>query len=99
MDSFWKRVFGRKGEGAGRETDGQYGADYVRVSELLQFNRNLVEAWKHEKSGVEFYTRFLDEANDEEGREMYRKLIEEELRHLRMIEKEIEEHKRKGYWS
>ena len=30
---------------------------------------------------------------------MYRKLLEEERRHLRMIEEEIEEHKKRGTWS
>jgi rubrerythrin len=98
MGSFWKKVFGKEEDDADAGK-GQYGVDYVRVSEMMQFNRNLLEAWNHEKSGVEFYTKFLKEANDEEGREMYRKLIEEELRHLRMVEEEIEEHKRKGYWS
>ncbi len=98
MGSFWKRVFGGEKEGAGGR-GGLSGADYVRVSELMQFNRNLVEALKHEQMGIALYTRYLQEANDEEGRQMYRKLIEEERRHLRMVEGEIEEHKRKGYWS
>lgn len=98
MESFWKRVFGKDKQDSGEAKD-QYGLDYVRVSELMKFNRNLVEAWKQEMFGIEFYTRFLEEANDEEGREMYRRLIEEERRHLRLIETEIEEHKRKGYWS
>jgi rubrerythrin len=98
MGSFWKRIFGGGGEDA-EERPGLSGADYVRVAELMQFNRNLVEALKHEKVGIELYTRYLAEANDEEGREMYRKLIEEERRHLRMVEGEIEEHRRKGYWS
>lgn len=98
MGSFWKKIFGQEQEGAdkGKELSG---GDYVRVSELMQFNRNLVEALHHEKAGIELYTRYLLEANDEEGREMYRKLIEEERRHLRMVEGEIAEHKRKGYWS
>ena len=98
MTSFWKRVFGSgaKDADAGK---GQYGVDYVGVSELMQFNRNLVEALKHENSGVEFYTKFLNEANDERGREMYRRLIEEEKRHLKMVQDEIEEHKKQGYWS
>jgi len=98
MTSFWKRLCGieRKDREAGK---GQYGVDYVGVSELMQFNRNLVEALKHENSGVEFYTKFLNEANDERGREMYRKLIEEERRHIKMIEEEIAEHKKQGYWS
>ncbi|MCL5884224.1 MAG: hypothetical protein M1377_02570 [Deltaproteobacteria bacterium] len=98
MGSIWKRLFG----GEEKEPDagkGQYGVDYVGVSELLQFNRNLIEALNHERSGIEFYTHFLDEAHDERGREIYRRLIEEERRHLRMIEEEIEEHKRQGYWS
>ena len=76
MTSFWKRLCGieRKDTEAPK---GQYGVDYVGVSELMQFNRNLIEALKHENSGVDFYTKFLSEANDERGREMYRKLIEE----------------------
>src|SRR5512134_1681992 len=98
MTSFWKKVFG-SGEKDADEGKGQYGVDYVGVSELMQFNRNLIEALKHEKSGIEFYTRFLEEANDERGREMYRKLIVEERRHLKMVEEEIEEHKKQGYWS
>ena len=98
MGSFWKRIFGQGQEDAD-ERKGLSGGDYVRVSELMQFNRNLVEALKHEHVGVELYTRYLLEANDEEGREMYRKLIEEERRHLRMVEGEIADHKRKGYWS
>jgi rubrerythrin len=98
MASFWRRLFGleREEAGAGRPVSG---ADYVGMAELMRFNRNLVEAQKHEKSGIELYTRFLEEANDERGRAMYRKLIEEERRHLRMVEEEIEEHKRQGYWS
>ena len=98
MTSFWKRIFGggEKDPDAGK---GQYGVDYVGVAELLQFNRNLIEALKHETSGIEFYTRFLEEANDERGREMYRKLLEEEIRHCRMIEEEIAEHQRLGMWS
>jgi rubrerythrin len=99
MGSFWKKILGKKEEDACCEGKGQYGVDYVRVSEMMQFNRNLLEAWKHEQGGIEFYTKFLEEAYDEEGREMYRRLIEEERRHLRMVEEEIEEHKRKGYWS
>lgn len=98
MATFWKRLFG----GGRRDAPiakGQYGVDYVGVAELMQFNRNLVEALKHERSGVEFYTRFLREANDERGREMYRKLLEEEIRHLRMVEEEIEEHRKQGIWS
>ena len=98
MKSFLRRLRGgeRKDPGEGK---GQYGVDYVGASELLRFNRNLLEARKHEKIGIEFYTRFLEEANDERGKEMYRKLLEEERRHLRMIEEEIEEHKKGGYWS
>lgn len=98
MTSFWKKVFG-SGEKDADEGKGQYGVDYVGVSELMQFNRNLIEALKHEYSGVDFYTRFLNEANDERGREMYRRLIEEERRHIKMIEEEIAEHKKQGYWS
>jgi len=94
--SFWKRVFGGKRE-PGRK--GQYGVDYVGVSEMLLFNRNLLEALKHEKAGIELYGRFLAEANDDRGREMYRKLIEEEKRHLRMVSGEIEEHRKQGFWS
>jgi len=95
--SFWKRIFG--GEDEAEEKKGQYGADYVGVSDLLVFNRNLLEALRHEKAGIELYTRFLAEANDERGREMYRRLIEEEKRHIRMLTEEIEEHKRQGFWS
>lgn len=98
MRFFWRRLFGTE-EKDPDEGRGQYGVDYVAVSELLRFNRNLLEALKHEKSGIELYTRFLDEANDERGRNMYRKLLEEERRHIRMVEEEIEEHKRQGYWS
>lgn len=98
MKSFWRRLWGggRKDPEGGK---GQYGVDYIGVSELMRFNRNLLEAMKHEKSGIDLYTRFLAEANDERGREMYRKLLEEERRHIRMVEEEIEEHKKKGYWS
>ncbi len=98
MTSIWKKLRGSERKGPDVEK-GQYGVDYVGVSELMQFNRNLIEALKHEHSGVEFYTKFLNEANDDRGREMYRKLIDEELRHIRMIEGEIEEHKKQGYWS
>jgi rubrerythrin len=66
---------------------------------VLSFNRNLVVALNHEKQGVELYSRFLKEANDERGREMYRKLIDEEKEHLKMVHDEIEEHKKQGYWS
>jgi rubrerythrin len=95
--SFWKRIFG--GEEEPGEKKGQYGVDYVGVSELLGFNRNLLEALKHEKSGIELYTRFLGEANDERGREMYRRLIDEEQRHLKVVNDEIAEHKKQGCWS
>jgi rubrerythrin len=98
MRSFWRKLCGIERKDPG-ERKGQYGVDYVGVSELMQFNRNLLEALKHEKIGIEFYTRYLEEANDERGRQMYRKLLEEERRHLRMVEEEIEEHKRQGYWS
>ena len=98
MGSFWKKIFGGEKEEAGAR-EGLSGADYIRVSELMQFNHNLVEALKHEQTGISLYTRYLQEAHDEDGRAMYRKLIEEERRHLRMVEEEIEEHKRKGYWS
>jgi len=94
--SFWRKLFGGSPDPGEK---GQYGVDYVGVSEMLQFNRNLVEALKHERSGVELYTRFLAEARDERGREMYRKLIEEEKRHLRMVTEEIEEHRKQGCWS
>lgn len=98
MRSFWRKLVGneRKDPDEGK---GQYGVDYIGVSEMMRFNRNLLEALRHEKSGIDFYTRFLEEANDERGREMYRRLLEEERRHIRMIEEEIEEHKKKGYWS
>lgn len=98
MKSFWRKLWGggRKDPGEGK---GQYGVDYVGVSELMRFNRNLLEAMKHEKSGIDLYSRFLAEANDERCREMYRKLLEEERRHIRMVEEEIEEHKKQGYWS
>lgn len=98
MGSFWKRLFGGERQETAIEK-AQYGADYVGVARLMQFNRNLIEALKHEKTGIEFYTKFLREANDERGKEMYRKLIEEELRHLKMVEEEIEEHKKQGVWS
>lgn len=98
MTSFWRRLWGIERKDAAAEK-GQYGVDYVGVAELMQFNRNLLEALKHEKSGIEFYTKFLEEANDERGREMYRKLLEEEHRHIKLIEEEIEEHKKQGYWS
>ncbi len=98
MKSFWKKLLGTEEKGPD-EGKGQYGVDYVAVSELMRFNRNLLEALKHEKSGIEFYARFLEEAHDERGREMYRRLLEEERRHIRMIEEEIEEHKKQGYWS
>ena len=95
--SIWKRIFG--GEKEPVEKKGQYGVDYVGVSEFLLFNRNLLEALRHEESGVALYTRFLAEANDERGREMYRLLIAEENRHLRLVNEEIEEHKKQGCWS
>ncbi|MBI5575226.1 MAG: ferritin-like domain-containing protein [Deltaproteobacteria bacterium] len=98
MGSLWKRILGEEEEGSG-DRPGLTGEDYVRVSELMLFNRNLVEALKHEQMGIALYTRYLQEAHDKEGREMYQKLIDEEIRHLRMVEEEIEEHKRKGYWS
>lgn len=98
MSSFVRRLFGMEKADAGAEMV-RSGADYVGMAELMRFNRNLLEAQKHEKSGIDLYTRFLAEANDERGRVMYRKLIEEEERHLRMVEEEIEEHKRQGYWS
>ncbi len=98
MRSFWKKVFGIEEEGDD-QGKGQYGVDYVGVGELMKFNRNLLEALAHERTGIEFYERFLREANDDRGREMYRKLIEEERRHLKMVEDEIAEHKRQGYWS
>ena len=98
MRSLWKKLLGggQKDPGEGK---GQYGVDYVGVSELMRFNSNLIEALKHERSGIALYTRFLDEANDERGREMYRKLLEEEQRHIRMVEEEIKEHKEQGYWG
>ncbi len=96
--SFWKKVFGGGGDEPGGKK-GQYGVDYVGVSEMLQFNRNLLEAQNHERAGIELYTRFLSEANDERGREMYRRLIEEEKRHLAIVDEEIEEHRKEGYWS
>jgi len=98
MGSFWKRLFGaeRQEAAAGK---GQYGVDYIEVAALMQFNRNLVEALQHEKTGIEFYTKFLREANDERGKEMYRNLLEEEVRHLKMVEQEIEEHRVQGIWS
>ncbi len=98
MRSFWKKLLGGEQKNPG-EGKGQYGVDYVGVSELMRFNTNLIEALKHERSGIALYTRFLDEANDERGREMYRKLLEEEQRHIRMVEEEIEEHKKQGYWG
>ena len=93
---FWKRLFGGKREPGGKAA---YGVDYAGVSEMLLFNRNLLEALRHERSGIELYTRFLAEANDERGREMYRKLIEEEKRHLTLVNDEIEEHRKQGFWS
>jgi rubrerythrin len=98
MRSFFRKLFGTGGKDPD-EGKGQYGVDYVAVSELLRFNRNLLEALKHEKTGIELYSRFLEEARDERGREMYRKLLEEERRHIRLVEEEIEEHKRRGYWA
>lgn len=98
MRSFWKKLLGSGQEDPGGHK-GQYGVDYVGVSELMRFNRNLLEARRHERSGIELYTRFLEEANDERGREMYRKLLEEERRHIRMVEEEIEEHRKQGYWG
>lgn len=98
MRSFLRRLLGVERKDPG-ERKGQYGVDYVGASELMRFNRNLLEARKHESVGIEFYARFLEEANDERGREMYRRLLEEERRHLRIIEEEIEEHKRRGHWS
>lgn len=95
--SFWKRLFGGGDEPEAKK--GQYGVDYVGVSEMLAFNRNLLEALSHEKQGIELYSRFLSEANDERGREMYRRLIDEEKQHLKMVHDEIEEHKKQGYWS
>ncbi len=95
--SFWKRIFGGAAE-EGRKS-GQYGADYVGVSEMLLFNRNLLEAQAHEKEGLALYSRFLSEANDERGREMYRRLIDEEKRHMKLVTDEIEEHRRLGCWS
>ncbi|MBI5905821.1 MAG: hypothetical protein HZB86_09795 [Deltaproteobacteria bacterium] len=95
--SFWKRLFGGGDEPEAKK--GQYGVDYVGVSEMLAFNRNLLEALSHEKQGIELYSRFLSEANDERGREMYRRLIDEEKQHLKMVHDEIEGHKKQGYWS
>ena len=94
---FWKRIFG--GEEDPGEKRGQYGLDYVGVSEMLLFNRNLLEALRHEKAGIDLYSRFLAEANDERGREMYRRMIAEEKRHLDLVNDEIEEHKKQGCWS
>src|SRR4030067_249325 len=74
MRSFLRRLRGVERKDPG-ERKGQYGVDYVGASELMRFNRNLLEARKHENIGIEFYTRFLEEANDERGQEMYRKLL------------------------
>ena len=98
MGSIFRKLFGRGGEEPG-QGKGQYGVDYVGVAELLKFNKNLLVALQHETEGIELYTKFLEEANDDRGREMYRKLIEEERRHLRLVAEEIEEHKKQGYWS
>lgn len=98
MGSFWRKILG-VGQKDPEKEKGQYGVDYVGASELMRFNRNLLEALNHERSGIALYTRFLEEANDERGREMYRKLLEEERRHIRMVEEEIEEHKKQGTWS
>lgn len=82
------------------EENGQYGdIDYAGATEVFQFNKNLLAAYEHEKMGIAIYTRFLNEAHDDRGREMYRKLIEEELHHLKMLEDEIAEHKKQGYWA
>ncbi len=97
MGSFWKKLLGREEDAGGGK--GQYGVDYVGVAELLKFNRNLLVALQHETEGIDLYKKFLDEANDERGRERYRRLIDEERRHLRRVADEIEEHKKQGYWS
>ena len=107
MGEFWKKLMAElsaeaqepEEEAAPGTAKGQYGVDYVAVSELMQFNKNLLEAYKHELAGLEYYRKFLEEANDERGREMYRRLIEEEEHHLKMIRDEIEEHKKEGFWS
>ena len=108
MGEFWKRLMAELGGETDDEPDaepepgkakGQYGVDYMAVSELMKYNKNLLEAYKHELAGLEYYRKFLDEANDERGREMYRRIIEEEERHLEMLREEIEEHKRQGFWS
>ncbi|NIS75188.1 MAG: hypothetical protein GTO08_07885 [Deltaproteobacteria bacterium] len=73
--------------------------DYQGAADIIELNRNLLRALEHERSGVSFYARFYEQATDERCKELYRELIEEEERHLKMVLEQIERRKKEGTWT
>lgn len=94
--SFLKKLFGGSSEGIKK---GQYGVDYQAASDIIELNKNLLRALEHEKAGISFYNRFFKQASDERCKEMYRELIDEEERHLKMVLEQIERRKKEGTWT
>ncbi len=94
--SFFRKIFGK---GKAEQKKGQYGVDYEAASEIMELNRNLLTALEHEKAGIAFYRRFYEHATDERCRELYKLLIEEEERHLKMVLEQIEIRKKEGTWT
>ncbi len=92
----FKKLFG---SGSEEIKKGQYGVDYQGAAEIIELNKNLLRALEHEKAGISFYSRFFEQASDERCREMYRELIEEEEKHLKMVMEQIERRKREGTWT
>lgn len=94
--SFFRKIFGKEKREVKK---GQYGVDYQGAADIIELNRNLLRALEHEKAGISFYRRFLEQAGDERCRKLYQHLIEEEERHLKMVLDIIEERKREGTWT
>lgn len=92
----FKKLFGSDSEEIKK---GQYGVDYQGAAEIIELNKNLLRALEHEKAGISFYSRFFEQSSDERCKEMYRELIEEEEKHLKMVMEQIERRKREGTWT
>lgn len=94
--SIFKKLFGSEEKEVKR---GQYGVDYQGASDIIDLNKNLLRALEHEKAGISFYRRFFEQADDSRCKEMYKVLIEEEERHLKMVLSQIERRKQEGTWT
>lgn len=64
-----------------------------------QTDHHLLDAYREEHETITFYEEAAAQADDEEARRVFAQLLEDERRHLQMVELAMSRLRREGLWS